>query len=72
MVPSGEPPAANEERTPEERRKEFIAAAATLYKDAKERLEAMKKDGVLLEGDEASITEMATGLERVTKAMGTS
>jgi serine/threonine protein kinase/tetratricopeptide (TPR) repeat protein len=64
--------ASNDERTPADRRMEFIGAAADLYKDAKERLEAMKKDGVLLEGDEASITEMATGLERVTKAMGTS
>ncbi len=57
--------AANDERVPADRRGGFRAAAATHYGDAKDRLEAMKKDGVLLEGDDAAIVEMATALERM-------
>jgi eukaryotic-like serine/threonine-protein kinase len=57
--------AANDAATDSESRARFLEAAAGHYRTAKEGLEAMKKDGVLIEGDEQTIVDMATALVRV-------
>jgi serine/threonine protein kinase/tetratricopeptide (TPR) repeat protein len=46
-------------------REKFRTVAMEQYRMAKEDLEAMQRDGVLLPGDDQSIVEMATGLARV-------